>query len=308
MLLSFKKSKGNSYTIAYQLFKIIFNEIKFHENSTEYLTRKEFQPLCRYYSTWMTSRNKYYGHYFAQRIKNSVQFIMESGSASPNVLDCGCGFGSESIAFGLLGAKVFGVDLSTERIDVASKRLNYYKDRCADELDVSFKNINILDYECDKLFDMVYAKEFITHMYSISKFVEFSKRVLKSSGHLIITDANPLNPVVYCKAWIAHKNRLYAIVTDPKTGKDVPYAVERLISPFYLKSLLRQNNFELISNFYGIPLVPFNLVSVIKLFEDKVNLPFLALYEVVSMKHFICRSASGKCGINLQVNDYVPKQ
>ena len=155
MLLSVRK---NNYTLAYQLFEIIFNEIKFHENSTKYLTRKEFKALCRYYSTWMTSRNKYYGHYFAQRIKNSVQLIMELDSAQPNVLDCGCGFGSESIAFGLLGAKVFGVDLSTERINVASKRLTYYEDRCADELDVSFKNMNILDYEYSEIFDMVYAK------------------------------------------------------------------------------------------------------------------------------------------------------
>ena len=232
--------------------------------------------------------SKFYGYYFARRIKNAAKFIMDLDTAQPSVLDCGCGFGSESIAFGLLGAKVFGVDLSTERINVASKRLNYYKDKCANELDVSFKNMNILDSECNDLFDIVYAKEFITHMYSISEFVKFVKRVLKSGGHLVITDANPLNPIVYYNAWRAHKDSLYTVVTNPKTGKDVPYAVERLISHFYLKSLLRQNNFESISPiFYGIPPVPFNLVSVIKLFEDKVNIPFLALYEVVSMKHSI---------------------
>jgi len=148
--------------------------------------------------------------------------------------------------------------------------------------------VNILDYECNELFDVVYAREFITHMYSISKFVKFAKKVLKSSGYLIITDANPLNLVVYYNAWRAHKDRLYTVVADPKTGKDVPYAVERLISPFYLKSLLRQNNFELIfEHFYGIPYVPSSLVSVVKLIEDKVNLPFLASYELVAMKHSV---------------------
>ena len=177
--------------------------------------------------------------------------------------------------------------MSTERINVASKRLNYYKDRYANELDVSFKNINILDYECDDLFDIVHAKEFITHMYSISKFVKFAEKALKSNGHLIVTDANPLNPVVYYKAWKAHKDRLYTVVTDPKTRKDVPYAVERLIPPFYLKSLLRQNNFKPISEFYGFPPISSNLALVIKLFEDKASLPFLALYEVVAMKHSI---------------------
>lgn len=287
MLSSIRKLKENYYTIACQLFKIILSEIKFHEHSTKYLTKEEFKALCQYYSTWMRSKSKYFRHYFAQRLKNSVKFIIDSDSTQPSVLDCGCGFGSESIAFRLLGAKVFGVDLSTERINVASKRLNYYKDRYDDELDVSFKNMNILDCEYDELFDIVYAREFITHMYSISRFVKFANRVLKSSGHLIITDANPLNPVVYYKAWRAHKNGLYTVVKDPKTGKDVPYAVERLISPFYLRFFLRQNNFESITDFYGIPPVPSNLVSVLKLFEDKANLPFLAVYEVVAMKHSI---------------------
>lgn len=275
---------SNSYAIANQLFRVILNEVKFHGSSRAYLTENEFEALRRYYSSWMNSRwTSYFGHYFARRLKNSVKFIINQDDAQPSVLDCGCGFGSESIAFGLLGAKVLGIDLNTERISVASKRLNYYEDKCADELDVSFKNMNILDYKCDELFDIVYAKEFITHFYSIPRFVKFVKRALKNKGYLIITDANPLNPIVYYKAWRAHKDGLYIDLTDPKTGKDVPYAVERSISPFYLESLLRQNDFKVISEFYGFPPTPSDLVSVIRLLEDKTNLPFLALYEVIAV-------------------------
>ena len=125
MLSSVRRLKENQpigYTVACQLFKIIFHEMKFHEYSRKYLTKEEFKTLCRYYSAWI-KRSKYSGHYFAQRIKNAMEFIIDSDSTQPTVLDCGCGFGSESIAFGLLGAKVLGVDLSTERINVASKRL-----------------------------------------------------------------------------------------------------------------------------------------------------------------------------------------
>jgi len=289
MVLTIDGLQQNYYMIANFIFRKIFDEIQFHSRSTRYLTRDEFRALRRYYSSWMkSSLDEFHGHYFARRIKNAVKLIIESrGGTKPNVLDCGCGFGSESIAFGLLGAKVFGVDLSTERINVARKRLNYYDDRYADKLDVNFKNTNILDCKFDELFDMVYAKEFITHVYSVSKFVKFAKRVLKSNGHLIITDANPLNPAVYYKAWRAHEYGLYTVVADPRTGKDVPYAVERLVSPFYLKSLLRQNDFEPRSDFYGIPPVPSNLVWIIKPFEAKVNFPFLAIYEVIAMKHSV---------------------
>ena len=108
MLSSVRKLKENPYTIAYQLFKIIFHEIKFHEHSTKYLTKEEFKALRQYYSTWMKSCvSKFYGHYFARRIKNAGKLITDSDTTRPSVLDCGCGFGSESIAFGLLGAEVW---------------------------------------------------------------------------------------------------------------------------------------------------------------------------------------------------------
>jgi 2-polyprenyl-3-methyl-5-hydroxy-6-metoxy-1,4-benzoquinol methylase len=284
MPLSVKNVKRNPYAIAYKLFETVHHEMGYHKHSTKYLTRKEFKALCRYYSSWMAN-SKYSGHYFSQRLKNPVKVIMDSGNIRPEILDCGCGFGSESIAFGLLGARATGVDLSPERINVASKRLNYYKDRCSGGMDVSFKNINILDDSIDKLFDLVFAKEFITHVYSVPRFIKFAKRVLKSDGHLIITDANPLNPIVQAVAWRAHRKGLFTAVTDPRTGKDVQYAVERLVSPLHLRSLLRQNNFKSQLFFYGVPPVPSAVIPLIRLFENKTNFPFLALYETHSVKY-----------------------
>lgn len=85
MLLS-RKLKRDPYTVAHQLFKILFREIKFHKHSTKYLTREEFKALRQYYSTWMKSCvSKFYGHYFAGRIKNAVKFIMDVDTAQPSI-------------------------------------------------------------------------------------------------------------------------------------------------------------------------------------------------------------------------------
>ena len=70
-----KENQPIGYTIACQLFKIIFHEMKFHEYSRKYLAKGKFKTLCRYCSAWI-KRSKYSGHYFAQRIKNTVKLIM----------------------------------------------------------------------------------------------------------------------------------------------------------------------------------------------------------------------------------------
>jgi 2-polyprenyl-3-methyl-5-hydroxy-6-metoxy-1,4-benzoquinol methylase len=70
-----------------------------------------------------------HSHYFAQRIKNVVKLLLCSAmhARRMRILDCGCGFGTESLIFALLGGKVLGVDLNVERLDIAKKRINYYK-------------------------------------------------------------------------------------------------------------------------------------------------------------------------------------
>jgi hypothetical protein len=43
-------------------------------------------------------------------------------------------------------------------------------------------------------------------------------------------------------------------------------------------------NFKSISHFYGSPPLPRTLVPFLKIFENKVKFPVLALYEIVSKK------------------------
>jgi 2-polyprenyl-3-methyl-5-hydroxy-6-metoxy-1,4-benzoquinol methylase len=285
MSIKMKTRPPTSYNIASHIFRVLLNEIEFHKRSERYLTKEETKALCRYYSNWIR-RSEYCEHYFAQRIKKVVEILINSNTQL-SVLDCGCGFGSESIAFGLLGAKVVGVDVSIERVNVALKRLRYYREYYK-KVDVSFENMNILDYAYDELFDVAYAKEFITHVCPLSKFLEVVVKALKDGGYFILSDANPFNPIVYYNAWKTHKASLYTTVIDPKTGKNIPYAVERLIPSSYLKSLLQAYNFEILSEkFFGVPYVASSLIPVIGLIEDKFNLPFLALYEIVARKKHI---------------------
>jgi hypothetical protein len=97
-------------------------------------------------------------------------------------------------------------------------------------------------------------------------------------------DTNPLNPWSSYRAWREHRHSLYKFVRDPETGRDILYAVERLISPFTLKRLVSANGFRVVEvNFYGWP-GPNLLLPLISLAEMTLGIPVLPLYEVVAVK------------------------
>lgn len=188
--------------------------------------------------------------------------------------------------FAVLGAKVLGVDLRSERLSIAKKRVKYYEDHFLISLDVTFRPCNILRYkiEWENSFDIVYAKEFISHVHPVFKFIEHARAYLKNGGFLIISDTNPLNPVSSYRAWKAHRRGLYEHVKDPETGEDVPCAIERLITPYALKKLLLNNGFQVVStNFYVYP-VPTVALPVISIIEEYVKLPIPLVYEVIAVK------------------------
>lgn len=276
---------ADSYTISRKLAKIFMDELQFHLHQHIYLSINEANQLYKYYSNFLNKNSERQLHYFAQRIKNAIQMIVKSRTRL-SILDCGCGFGTEALMFAVLGAKVLGVDLNSERLDVARKRVKYYEEHFLTNLEVTFKLCNIFRYksEWENSFDIIYAKEFISHAYSVSKFIEFARAYLKNGGYLIVNDTNPLNFISSYMAWKDHRRGLFKYAKDPETGEYIPYAVERLFSPYALKKLLLNNGFQApYINFYGI-LGPAVALPLISLIEKHVKLSILPIYEIMAVK------------------------
>jgi SAM-dependent methyltransferase len=276
---------SDAYSVARRLFEVVRTELLFHIHSTKYLSRSETALLYKYYHNMLSKNPLRQAHYFAQRIKNVVKLLLQNRIRAQQlrILDCGCGFGTESIIFALLGGKVLGIDLNAERFYIAKKRVNYYKELYP-RLEVDFKLCNILEYKCIDTFDVVYAKEFISHVHPISGFLRIARNCLRKRGYLFIHDTNPLNPWSSYKAWKEHKHGLYRFVKDPETGKNILYAVERLVSPFTLKNLLSANGFQVVEvNFYVWP-GPNLLLPLISLAEARLKIPVTPLYEIIAIK------------------------
>jgi len=282
------RKETDAYSMAYRIFEILLEELRFHAFSRSYLTDHDFELLAQYYSSWMRASNApYLGHCFAQRLKNLVRYISKHRDGMPRVLDCGCGLGSESIACALIGAKVVGIDLDKERLSVAKKRLGYYKGKFGINLDLDFVCKEILKYEPNVKFDILYAKEFISHVWSLPAFLKLASKVLREHGHLIVTDANLYNPYVAFKAYLDHRSTLFTTVHDPETGKKVPYAIERLFSPRYVAEVFTQNGFRPTSlTIFGYsPPVPQNFLSVTRKLEEVISkVPIGTVYEIAGVK------------------------
>ena len=118
-----------------------------------------------------------------------IEFLDEIELHGKRVLEIGCGYGSLSVYMAKRGAKVTGIDISSEAIKI-SKRNSFlnnqrvmFKKFCAEDL--PFK---------DKNFDVIICCETLEHILNYKKVINEIIRVTKDSGRFVITIPNSLNP------------------------------------------------------------------------------------------------------------------
>lgn len=98
-----------------------------------------------------------------------------------NVLEIGCGLGTDSLQFARAGANVTGIDLSTRSVELAARQLHLNR------LNGSFE---VGDAEnlrfCEETFDLVYANGVFHHTPDVERAVAETYRVLKPRGTAVV--------------------------------------------------------------------------------------------------------------------------
>lgn len=194
----------------------------------------------------------HWSHRHAQRVQHLVGVV----SDDVKILDAGCGFGSESILCGILGAEVTGVDLIEPWLNTAKKRLKFYEGVLGKSISTEFHAQSVFDTQGS--FDVIWSLESISHIDPPERFISFAHDHLNKGGRLIISDPNKLNPLIY---WNARRDAkkagsLHSQVENPKTGEMVPFAWERVFSVASIKKLLLSNGF-VIESFNHSGLLPY---------------------------------------------------
>lgn len=155
------------------------------------------------------------------------------------VLEVGCGIGTDTVSFCRAGANLTAVDLSRESLNLTARRLKVYGLRA----ELHQANAEEMDFLPDEHFDLVYSFGVLHHTPNPSAALAHCHRVLKPGGELRLMVYNARSYKVLW-AWLKfgfggggwNWRRAIAHYSEAQTGCPVTYTytdaeAQKLVSP-----------------------------------------------------------------------------
>ena len=239
---------------------------------------------------------------YGQRLAPILDLLRKSKKRL-TVCDAGCGYGTESLLFALLGMNVTGIELVSERCDLALSRIDFYNSICETRLKIDFRNVNAFPFLMrSDTFDVIWAMEAISHIYPPEKFLDLAYSKLNKGGRLIISDPNKINPLAWLRSVRIRGSLSHAPHTrflDPETRQPVEYGQEKIYSARTMKKILIESGFHPerihISGFLGSNLLPKTIARNPRLTDAIKRMPHIirklpvfrglgSLYTIVAQK------------------------
>jgi SAM-dependent methyltransferase len=203
-----------------------------------YLGRELADDFRSYYyaHTRLPRWPRYFRYLHAQELETLVQQILKRPEAGNPVrsLDVGCGMGTESLAMGLLGAEVHGIDIDARSIQVAQRRSSWYETRLGHPLKVTFacSDAGRMGELLLPPVDIVFSQGSVVFFHPIDGFLNAATRFLRPGGSLIIACVNIVHPMNSI-GFFLHTSRLR-----------FRFETHRPLTPREMRSRFEQNGFE----------------------------------------------------------------
>ncbi|MGH9203063.1 MAG: class I SAM-dependent methyltransferase, partial [Vicinamibacterales bacterium] len=163
--------------------------------------------------------------YRFEKLHYLPQLVDFTGYRGRQLLEVGCGIGTDLVRFAQGGAIVTGVDLSETAIDLARRNLHLHHVSAAD---LRVANAEALPY-ADQTFDVVYGHGVVQYTADPARLIRECHRVLKPGGEAIFMVYNRVS-------WL---NALSKIMKVPLEHEDAPVLrkfskreFRRLLQPF----------------------------------------------------------------------------
>lgn len=90
------------------------------------------------------TRRQFFLYHFLPLWVNSVQTLF-CESANPTIIELGCGTGTSSLLFAMLGAKVIGIEMDADLVGICNKRKQFYE-RHVGDLNAEFYQANTFEF------------------------------------------------------------------------------------------------------------------------------------------------------------------
>jgi len=179
--------------------------------------------------------------------------------AELNLLDVGCGGGILSEGLAKRGAKVTGIDLAVQALEVA--RLHALESR----VEVNYRNISVeqLASEMPGAFDVITCMEMLEHVPAPESVLQACGQLLKPGGQLFLSTINR-NPKAYGAMIVAAE---YLLKMVPKGTHNY----QKFIRPSELAAMVRDAGLQ-VQNITGLVYNP--LFKTYKLSNNDVDVNY----------------------------------
>jgi len=138
-------------------------------------------------------RRPFFLYHFLPLWETAVQILFEDKTC-PEIIDLGCGTGTSSLLFALLGARVIGVDLNSKLIQICNKRKRFYENHL-ENVNANFYQANTFDFHFENYepIDAFFSLFAFNLMKPADTLLARLASSLRVGGKIVIIDGNQSN-------------------------------------------------------------------------------------------------------------------
>lgn len=168
------------------------------EIDSAFLDNKQRDYMMTYYykagllRVW---RRPYFRHHYARTFAAATSFLLPGPDRQLHILDLGCGTGTQSIAFALLGAKVISLDMDSLALDILKKRKSFYEEQTGRNLNIQILNADVMkvDFNLFEPIDGIYSLFAFNLMQPSTLLLSTIAPRMSDKGRIVLLDGNRLS-------------------------------------------------------------------------------------------------------------------
>jgi len=204
-----------------------------------FLDKRQQSYLSEYYieaGLLRKRKSSFFRHHYAKPFSAALSFLLSIPKKRPVILDLGCGTGTQSLAFALLGAKVIALDMDTQALEILHKRKHFYEEKTGRILDIQTGNSNVFAFDFSSIapIDGLYSLFAFNMMQPSRKLLSLIMPYMATVGRIAILDGN-------CSSF---------------ASRFFPWRRRNVLSPMELKEEIEKYCFETVEHYGGVVFPP----------------------------------------------------
>jgi SAM-dependent methyltransferase len=189
----FLNSKGVTPALCAQMlkyFKAEYELIDWTQEEDEEIVNSKLSHRRLLRTGW---QRQYASDYYGNMIARSVKYLFPNKVKGRRVLEVGCGTGTQTIFYSILGAEATGIDVNRTRISIAEKRLKLYLNLISDRpLKIRLICDDVFNFEPSESehFDAIYSMFSLNLIQPTADILLHLRKLLTPNGRLVVDDGN----------------------------------------------------------------------------------------------------------------------